>query len=486
MELIGAMSKGMTEIYMISRCPKRWDGKDIRDKCEVKTGKIKDYRDQIPVLSKNTNVTYKNMHCAICNEDTNLAKWNVTISCDDGSVTKDMFSSDKYINSKNYLPKRHQWWFEHGHIMIKCSLRIDQFKLGGKYAEKYNARVCKPVIKTCLKEWTGSEEETKCKEFASYRYFSQRVYKNEHCAACNNISAEFLSCIFRPPNRQRTYASVPYWHRTHSTFNILFDFNILSGDHVAVPESKCPIGEIFDPLKKKCISVHCGRLYKSVDGKCTRDFKTKYLNNSLASDCHTTSLLPEEYTILQNESVWVNNTNMLYAIGEYELGAPRNDSSMELLICVEEEYDEFLKFSWLQGLVSTICHYVSIICLLLHISVYALLPKMRNLPGKNLLSLSVSLLFAQLLFLYGIDSQATLIFCSMLSVAMHFFFLAYFFWMNVMALDICFTFKSNSHRSSSGNSTFRRCSLYAWLTPALIVAFSVLVDNTSFIPRTYR
>lgn len=485
LELPGAMSMGMTEIYMLSKCPKQWQGEDIRKKCEVKTEAVRDYKEQIPVIGKNTNVTYKNIYCAICNQDTNLINRNMTISCDDDSVTKEFFSTDKYLNSKTYVPKQRQWWFAYDHKVVKCSLHIHQ--VGEKYAEKYDARVCRPVVRTCLEEWTGSDVEEKCNEFTSYRYDLRRIYKNEHCATCNNISSELLSCVFRPLNDYTS--SDLYENKTYFLVELFFDFNFNSGNNIDTLESNCPIGELFDPLKNMCILVYCGSRYKSVDGKCVRDSDSKYYNNRLVSDCHTTSLLPGEYILLPNESVWVNHTNRLLGLGEYELVHQTSDSSMELFICVEEPYernDSMFNYSSIQMIMSTVCLHVSVICLLMHICIYALLPKLRNVPGKNLLSLSVALLFTQLLFLYGLDSNTTFITCSILSVVTHFFLLAYFFWMNVMAVDICVTFKSNSHRSNSGNWTFRLCSFYAWLTPALIVSFSVLVDHTSFIPHMFR
>jgi hypothetical protein len=79
---------------------------------------------------------------------------------------------------------------------------------------------------------------------------------------------------------------------------------------------------------------------------------------------------------------------------------------------------------------------LSILFLLLHLSVFALTPKLRNLSSMNLASLSVSLLLMYCSFFAGAylsDSGAP---CVVMAVVIHYTLLASFCWMLTIAYDI--------------------------------------------------
>ena len=109
-----------------------------------------------------------------------------------------------------------------------------------------------------------------------------------------------------------------------------------------------------------------------------------------------------------------------------------------------------------------------------------MLPPLRNTPGKCIISLVVALWLAQALFLASNHLIHLPLACLIVSAVMHYAFLAAFFWMNVMAIDICHTFNSrnigNPAHQEGGGCRFACYSLYAWLMPALIVGGSVAVD----------
>ncbi|EFX73784.1 hypothetical protein DAPPUDRAFT_57855 [Daphnia pulex] len=148
--------------------------------------------------------------------------------------------------------------------------------------------------------------------------------------------------------------------------------------------------------------------------------------------------------------------------------------------------DSYFKYaSTGQHYMSDICLAISVVCLAFHIIVHMILPKLRNLPGKNLLSLSCALFMAQLLFLTGIGLRDTVGYrlCATLGVLTHWFYLAAFFWMNVMGFDICRTFTGSliRHRGMQGRGqrcTFIFYSLYAWGFPTLVVSLGIMLDLT--------
>ena len=87
-----------------------------------------------------------------------------------------------------------------------------------------------------------------------------------------------------------------------------------------------------------------------------------------------------------------------------------------------------------EGILSVACTGCSIVCLLMSLFVYTLLPKLRqSLPGLNTLMLICSLLVSQTVFLFGIR-QAFLLNswpCKILGLVIHFSWLCSLFWMNV-------------------------------------------------------
>lgn len=110
------------------------------------------------------------------------------------------------------------------------------------------------------------------------------------------------------------------------------------------------------------------------------------------------------------------------------------------------------------------------------IFIYVWKATLRNLPGKIMLCLVMALFIGQLLFLASLYRTEHRYVCLVCAVTMHFVFLASFFWMNVMAFDLCRTFASDNYYSSDSNKRFIKYSLYAWLVPALIVTSSVVID----------
>ena len=84
---------------------------------------------------------------------------------------------------------------------------------------------------------------------------------------------------------------------------------------------------------------------------------------------------------------------------------------------------------------------LSILSLIILIAVYVLIKEFKKLPGKIVMSLACALLVFQVLFfLTGVTGRPAL--CSAVAVVLHYFLLASFTWMNVLAVDMAFTFVS--------------------------------------------
>ena len=83
---------------------------------------------------------------------------------------------------------------------------------------------------------------------------------------------------------------------------------------------------------------------------------------------------------------------------------------------------------------------LSIISLCFLLSVYLSFKELRNLPGKCLINLSLALLCYQSVFLGAAKSTEVDPLCKAVAIFLHFFILAAFSWMGVMAFDTASTF----------------------------------------------
>ena len=129
-------------------------------------------------------------------------------------------------------------------------------------------------------------------------------------------------------------------------------------------------------------------------------------------------------------------------------------------------------------IVSIICSSLSIISLLLTFVVYCLIPKLRTpLPGKNNMSLTASLLLAQILQLVGslgsFEQFSTP--CKVVGVLIHFVWLCAVFWMNVCTYHM-FRVLTNTQASMGdyGLKTFLFYTLYTCLMSVVFVLANVI------------
>lgn len=202
------------------------------------------------------------------------------------------------------------------------------------------------------------------------------------------------------------------------------------------------------------------------------------------SDCTYIQLNDTEYQLSDNGTLELLGTDSSYNASQYVL----NGSDIYLCVSYSQNYtrtvnttvqDATFTFSLTEAVISTCGICVSLIALVVTIFVYASLRALRNIPGRNLLSLVCSLFLADVLLLVAPSASKEFLVCAFLAGAMHYFFLASFVWMNVMALDVWFTFsKAFVKAGDRGKSSkrFLMYSAYAWLTPVAFVLPAALLQ----------
>ncbi|XP_037782218.1 uncharacterized protein LOC119578707 isoform X3 [Penaeus monodon] len=489
-------------ILMIDSCLAPYAGQPLERMC-LQDVPREDYHYMldVAVTSRVTNITYVNYYCALCNDDAYaIQNWTINIACKPGERPENITIAE-FMGNATYYPGLRQWvrlvykTDEAGksrrerHI---CYTQIAEFldaqRFGGRPCiypkseclKRFVGRnKCQEQVRHCDPDWPDSTDFEKCERYSlmvAYTDSRKRMtyYKNPHCARCNfaNASVGELQCL--PPTRWSQcvngfrQTSPP---RLPPSFSVLMDFRGGRCDEAT---------ELWDPVLEICHKIHCGHLFRLVAGRCERDVEAyESLSNSslLDSSCPKRLLNLTEYVPRGDGSIFVNASKKVYAKGEFEV---RNDT--HVLICHDvSHYAE--AFGAVHQYLTLVVLSVSLVALALHIAIYMLVPRHRNLPGKNLFSLSCCLFVAHVLFLTGTRETGVHGLCVFLSCSLHYFWLASFCWMNVMSVDVCRTFSSQLYRGDSdGGRTYLLYSLYAWTVPALVVSLALLLDWVDLLP----
>lgn len=486
-------SNNIYGIYMVNWCQSNWGEDGAKYLCEtdldleeVNNGSIT-LTYSVPVHSRSTGNFYKNVYCAACNSDNStLTEWAlVTTGCFPQNVSDQRVQVTLVASGRYVVQLRDQL----------CHFQIEEFANWTWFYETFSPRPCLlRLLDTCSDE--SSPAATHCDRYLAPVYRIDRrnrivtTYKNFHCAMCNPVATTnklvcedygikrglINSVWFQPPASPST-----------KNIRMLLNFNFAKGLNV-VDGPRCKTGEIHDPLLSRCVLISCGRLYAEKNGRCVlkdgdTDTDSQHhpgIDNShtaLKSDCPKATLYPYEFIVLQNKSLLLSVDRIIHP-SQYEVEIHPNGTWKSVLICAKQVL-KIIDFNDAQQILSRVCLTVSVVCLCLQLAVYGVLPTLRNLPGKTLMSMSASLAVADTLFLIGTNFDHRPSACHIIGVLKHYAYLAVFFWTNIMAMDIHRTFSGNTvlRSSSSAYKTYAKYALYAWGSPGIIVLAAVLLDT---------
>jgi hypothetical protein len=194
--------------------------------------------------------------------------------------------------------------------------------------------------------------------------------------------------------------------------------------------------------------------------------------------CSIITLTTSEFVILENSSLQYTGSNSFYVGHIFDIFEILEDQTA--IVCAlkpSEDIQDLISGAY-QGYLTEFCLSISVLCLILHIAIYYALPKLWNLPGRNLVSLSWAILLAQIGFLVAVNPpfEVPAGVCIGIAVLEYYCFLAAFFWMNVMSVDIWRTFSTSALRGSGGLKTHYKYAGYAWGTAALLALVTLTVD----------
>ncbi|KAL9971188.1 hypothetical protein ACROYT_G023681 [Oculina patagonica] len=471
-------------------CPKNWTDRIVRQQCQDEDQN--DLLRNLPVFDKDGDVHYRNIFCARCNSAANTTFWKLRFHCI-RSLDVETFNLG---NEKILLPEN---------CLIDKSPEPKELL--------YHLKHCIPRFQDChninpnLKK-NGSYCQTECLRYAFLVCSQFIIFKNPQCALCNGFKLNDLDrCRFDED-------------RSAPSLTILFDFSSTSKYTVQVQDWKnyvfkntekefsCQTDEVFDPFAGNCKKI-VSRLqttnhgHESNDTEEHRGIRTG-LNNvsdnvhlpskhnerqNWNTNCTVIAFNKTDFVQLSNGSIYLKPHKKIYNNMTYVI----RDSKLLLCVNFSRNFSRtekkggkhyITKTPALLQLLSAIGCIVSMVSLVLLLMTYILFAELRNLTGKIIINLALSLLLYQSLFLsaFKSDDYNT---CLAIAVLLHFFVLSSFTWMSVMAYDVRRIFTNVSegvvaHRQNRHGGYTKRLikyCLYAWGSPVLFVAACVITDH---------
>ncbi|XP_069172542.1 uncharacterized protein [Procambarus clarkii] len=428
----------------IKTCEKEWKDNEVADLCQSYTA----------VVYSNAG-TYRNPHCAKCN---NVTQEQLACTSQDleNMNVNESFNPQPFAMLMDYTDAS-------GSNVVGSTSTC-------KFSEMWDSHFEKCRIVLCRKR--------------------NHVFKFDKCVEDDSDSNDTVTTEPNTTPSPPTFVTMikkndfVYPH----TFAILDDFDP-SVSSILESAFTCQSSEIWDPHINKCRRVSCGELnYVFKDGQCVAN--TNDFNAALSSEpnimpltsgsppsakflkCNKTFLSDDEFSLYENRTVYVEFYNRSYQEGEYEV------AEGGVLVCLPQTPAG--KFSPVMGWVSLAGLGLSCLCLLLHLAVFILVPELRNLSGKNLASLCLALLASYICFIINVFVNPSQKDCITLAAAMYYCFLSSFTWMSVLAFDIWYTFRRTKTdlRLISGKhwQRFLMYSLYSWLLPAVATIIVVTID----------
>ncbi|XP_046849393.1 LOW QUALITY PROTEIN: uncharacterized protein LOC124442926 [Xenia sp. Carnegie-2017] len=193
------------------------------------------------------------------------------------------------------------------------------------------------------------------------------------------------------------------------------------------------------------------------------------------------NLSSEEYAKFKNLSIFYNRTQKMYDFGEYDI---RN---REIFICISDGLQNKTRIiNWtsdssttVRGYLNVYCLIIPIVSLFLVIITHFLFPELRNLPGKNVMNLSISLFLAQLFpLLPNMDNH---VLCHVMA-ALRQYLPRIICHHGNDCVDTLKTFVSKTvakkRSKSEENKKFFKCVAFTWSLPAFFVIICVVLDRT--------
>ncbi|KAH3775092.1 hypothetical protein DPMN_176489 [Dreissena polymorpha] len=349
-------------ILMVGQCDSKWIHTELKELCESHLFFDNNNALHVTPVTDKFNITYRNVYCARCNYVSDYTYWQSEHTC---------------ISSS------------HSNITHDCSLlRLipNKFPYRTCYPEQYVYN-CSIDTKKFITTVNLCEQESHFLVFDA----SGMSYRNEYCAECNGVERSDMFCSRTIINVSKI-TPVRYDYKPYS-FKILVDLNPRDNTKPLL-QAACENDEIYDPSSGICRETLCPKLTTWENGQCV-DLLDSFPRDK-NEKCTWIKFNLDEYVFVNKTMLFVKDTQTLYEEDKYIT----NGSSV--FICTNVSNALNLPFSsfhnTVESYVTLICLSASILSLLITTAVYCIIEKLRNMAGKLLLSLMITLMNGQISF----------------------------------------------------------------------------------------
>ncbi|KAK6187286.1 hypothetical protein SNE40_005349 [Patella caerulea] len=461
--LDNALADAAYDVLMVYTCPDDWKGEIIRDLCEY--GKIDSADFQtIPVSGVLSGLVYKNQYCARCHRE-KFEFWKPHFGC-----------SEPFISRENPDEKPAM-----SELVRKGTCAIDKvIPPDGYTIRRCSAKKHRGIVDSCPPSFNQHAEVKKlCEETDGIRpvyYIGETKMKNIYCGYCGTRDVSQYECP-KPNEIKRLGEFYP--------FTILFNINDLEKGDNSKTNVVCEKHQVFDPFSDVCRDAYCGENQIFQDGECISPaaISGRQLNGTGGyKNCPRIALDKSEFKISENGVLTVLNSNYVFDLGDYEL----TDNGTGALVCTnftrnstssEVEYS----FDKVQGILTVVGIALSIIGCLITIAVYLSFKSLRNIPGKIVIALCITLIMGYLAMMIGPAMENSYSGCKTFAILMHYSFLLAFFWMNVMAIDVWYTFSKAYYQAGTQahkTNRFKFYMVYVFIMATTPVSLAIILNET--------
>ena len=403
---------------MVSNCPSSWQNASTAEKC-LSTNYSADPITALPVVDMTENITYANIYCAMCHgRSRDLHYWNVHI-----------LKTQSYVSLQDIKSSEAIWEVRPFVTLDKCIVTPQAANIPPDTKEKKYCRDYANGIKVEFDEDTMRTEK----------------FKNPHCAVLslqNSILNQTISCV--SGNRLTPRLSSMLFVLSNQA-DVKPDFT----QTIVRPQFSCPIGEIYDPFQRRCLSaVHFGFRNKSAETTAQKP------QRSLRS-CRGPYFKPNEFRLLTNKSVLIISHQTTYNNDSYIL------INQTLILCANFSRNYTLStttakdenfygqkrsqnHSFTLRVITYVGFSLSIISLIILLVTYFLFAELRTYPGKAVMHLSCAMIVMQSAYFAADPDVVSSAVCAMMGALLHYSILAVFLWMSAIAYNTHKTFSSPS------------------------------------------
>ena len=391
-------------------CPVSWDDEVTKDLCLGVNSS--EPLTRIPVYDYETNLTFNNVYCSLCNNVSSFRYWQINFEFQKSSDLE----MSKNMSIMRLLNTYKNW------IAEPASSELQQF--------------CIPSIKRIPATIVNHNSDTKtmwsfCKAYSMKVLDADNIeYNNPHCGLLISNAPPIFDCA-RDNGPAHSGIKLP-------SYTLIFTFkpkgtSVLSKSHdQRVQEYSCNPGEVYDPFKNRCRTF-------LVSSTTIRLFNNSGINNS---PCTGVSYNSSEYVSYPNGSILILSQQKIYTNKSY---TRKGDN---ILLCTNFTTNYTRSFynsgvspqasfvASILGLVGSVISTTASLCLLL---TRVLFRELRTLNGKNIMSLASSLVIFHIAFLILNDTEFSTV-CDVIIGVRHYTLLAMFAWMSVIAYDVSRTF----------------------------------------------